>query len=161
MPTKVEYSEGLKMGYRWFDAGNVAPQFPFGYGLSYTTFALSTLALSSRTSDGTRPIEVRVTLKNTGRVRGAEVPQVYLSFPSAAGEPPKRLVAFEKVWLDPGQSKTVRLTIDPRASSHPFGVWDSAAQRWKSVNGAHAIMVGTSSAGTMLTDTITVLAPRP
>jgi beta-glucosidase len=88
------------------------------------------------------------------------VPQVYLSFPSSAGEPPKRLVAFEKVWLEPGQSKVVRLSIDPRSSSHPLGVWDGAAQRWTTVDGAHAIMVGTSSAGTMLTDTLTVRAAR-
>src|SRR6185436_2986656 len=128
MPTRVEYSEGLRIGYRWFDASNIAPRFPFGHGLSYTTFALTNLALSARASDGTRPITVSVKVTNTGKRRGAEVPQVYLGLPPEAGEPPKRLVAFRKVWLEPGQSTTVRMTVDPRAASHPFGVWDEASK---------------------------------
>jgi len=86
---------------------------------------------------------------------------VYVGFPREAGEPPKRLVAFEKVWLEPGQSKTVRMTIDPRAPNHPLGVWDSKAQRWSVADGRYALMVGTSSARATFTDTLTVRgAPR-
>jgi beta-glucosidase len=159
-PTTVEYSEGLQVGYRWFDANHIVPLFPFGHGLSYTTFKLSRLAVTPRTSDGTRPIEIRVAVTNTGRRRGAEVPQVYLAFPAAAGEPPKRLVAFQKVWLDPGETKVARTVIDPRASHHPLGIWDSAAQRWTAVDGTYTILVGTSSAATPLTDTRTVRLRR-
>src|SRR5204862_2808970 len=124
--TTVEYSEGLQIGYRWFDANRIAPRFPFGYGLSYTTFALSNLVVTPRAGDGTAPVTVRVTVANTGRRRGAEVPQAYLSFPEGAGEPPKRLVAFEKVWLAPGERKVVTMTLDPAAANHPLGVWDEA-----------------------------------
>jgi beta-glucosidase len=158
-PTTVEYSEGLQMGYRWFDAKGIAPRFPFGHGLSYTTFTLSQLTVTPRVSDGTRPIELRVTVTNTGRRRGAEVPQAYLSLPRRADEPPKRLVAFEKVWLDPGETKVVRLVVDPGASHHPLGIWDSAAQRWAVVDGTYTIMVGTSSAAPPLAHTLTVQSP--
>lgn len=160
--TTVRYDEGLRIGYRWFDANAIAPRFPFGYGLSYTTLALSTLAVSPRTTDGATPVTVSVTVTNTGRRRGAEVPQVYLGFPEGAGEPPARLVAFEKVWLDPGESRTVRMTIDPRAASHPFGVWDETAQRWRIPAGRFTVRVGTSSADARLTDTIRVggVGPR-
>ena len=155
-PTTVEYSEGLQIGYRWFDANRIAPRFPFGYGLSYTTFALSNLVVSPRSTDGTAPITVRVTVANTGKRRGAEVPQVYVSLPESAGEPPKRLVAFEKVWLDPGQRRTVTMTIDPSASNHPLGVWDEAAQRWRVPEGSYVIAVGTSSADARLSGTVTI-----
>jgi beta-glucosidase len=158
--TTVEYSEGLQIGYRWFDANRIAPRFPFGFGLSYTTFALSNLAVSPRSTDGTAPITVRVTVANTGRRRGAEVPQVYLSFPDGAGEPPKRLVAFEKVWLAPGERKTVTMTIDPAAPNHPLGVWDETAQRWRVPEGRYVITVGTSSADAGLTDSVTIDAAR-
>jgi beta-glucosidase len=155
-PVTVEYSEGLQIGYRWFDANRIAPRFPFGYGLSYTTFALSNLVVSPRSTDGTAPITVRVTVANTGKRRGAEVPQVYVSLPENAGEPPKRLVAFEKVWLDPGQRRTVTMTIDPSASSHPLGVWDEAAQRWRVPEGSYVIAVGMSSADARLNQTVTI-----
>jgi len=154
--TTVEYSEGLQIGYRWFDANRIAPRFPFGYGLSYTTFALSNLSVTPRSADGTSPITVRVTVANTGRRRGAEVPQVYLSFPDSAGEPPKRLVAFEKVWLAPGQRKTVTMVIDPSASNHPLGVWDEGARRWRVPAGRYGITVGTSSADAALRDSVTI-----
>jgi beta-glucosidase len=156
MPTRVEYSEGLRIGYRWFDANAIKPRFPFGYGLSYTTFALANLVVSPRKASATTPVTVSVRVTNTGKRRGAEVAQVYLGLPSDAGEPPKRLVAFRKVWLEPGQSTTVRMTIDPRATSHPFGVWDESAKRWVVRDGSYVVSVGTSSAGTFLSDTVRV-----
>jgi len=154
--TTVEYSEGLAIGYRWFDAKSIAPRFPFGHGLSYTTFALSNLSVTPRSANGTSPITVRVTVTNTGKRRGAEVPQVYVSFPDSAGEPPKRLVAFEKVWLAPGARRTVTMTIDPNASNHPLGVWDEGARRWRVPEGRYTITVGTSSADAALTDSVTI-----
>ena len=156
MPTRVEYSEGLRIGYRWFDASSVKPRFPFGFGLSYTTFALTNPSVSPRVASATTPITVSVRVTNTGKRRGAEVPQVYLGLPSDAGEPPKRLVAFRKVWLEPGQSTTVRMTIDPRATNHPLGVWDESAGRWVVRDGSYVVSVGTSSAGTFLSDTVRV-----
>ena len=152
----MEYSEGLQIGYRWFDANGVAPRFPFGFGLSYTTFALSNLIVTPREADGTSPITVRVTVANTGRRRGAEVPQVYVSFPEGAGEPPKRLVAFDKVWLAPGERRVVTMTIDPTAANHPLGVWDEGAQRWRVPAGRYTIGVGTSSADLALKESVTI-----
>ncbi|WP_248321595.1 hypothetical protein [Caballeronia sp. Sq4a] len=90
----VTYSEGLQIGYRWYDAQNVKPLFSFGHGLSYTTFKLSSLQVSPQATDGKKPIIVQVDVENTGAVAGAEVPQVYLSLPGGIGQPPKRLVGF-------------------------------------------------------------------
>jgi len=114
--------------------------------------------VSPRVASATTPISVSVRVRNTGKRRGAEVPQVYLGLPSDAGEPPKRLVAFRKVWLEPGQSTTVRMTIDPRAASHPLGVWDEAAKRWVVRDGSYVVSVGTSAAGRFLTESVRVRA---
>jgi Beta-glucosidase-related glycosidases len=155
-PYTVEYSEGLRIGYRWFDAEGIAPLFPFGHGLSYSTFSISDLALRTRVTDGIRPVAMTFTVRNTGKRRSVEVPQVYVTLPAAAGEPAKRLVGFQKVWLNPGERRTVRIVIDPRASNHPFGVWDAAAQQWTIPNGAYRISVGRSAGDLVLTDSITV-----
>jgi beta-glucosidase len=144
----VTYSEGLEMGYRWYDAQSIQPLFPFGFGLSYTTFSISDLDVQPKVTNGRGPIRVRFAVQNTGSRRGAEVPQVYLGLPAGTGEPPKRLVAFGKVWLDPGERRRVELTIDPEASNHPLGVWDSGAQRWVTVGGNYQVFVG-SSAGSI------------
>ncbi|MDR3435307.1 glycoside hydrolase family 3 C-terminal domain-containing protein [Telmatospirillum sp.] len=142
----VTYSEGLQMGYRWFQAQGIKPLFPFGYGLSYTTFQMSGLSVSPKVSDGTHPITVQFSVKNTGAVAGAEVPQLYLSLPSSASEPPKRLIGFKKVTLQPGETQRVTLTINPAASNHPLGIFDSTAQQWKVVGGTYQLSVGNSSA---------------
>src|ERR1019366_8752593 len=104
-PFDVNYTEGLKVGYKWFEAEHKQPLFPFGYGLSYTTFAYSALKADSNT--------VSFSVKNTGRRAGTEVAQVYVMLPSAAGEPFKRLAAWERVPLKAGESKTVTLPLDP------------------------------------------------
>jgi beta-glucosidase len=151
----VTYKERLEMGYRWYDAHNFKPAFPFGYGLSYTTFAIAGLQVTKRT-DGKKPVEVQFTVQNTGKVAGAEVPQVYLSLPPAVGEPPKRLVAFQKVQLGPGEKKRIKLTIDPSASNHPLGYWDTTADKWTIAPGVYGVGVGTSSANVSLRAGITV-----
>ena len=150
------YAEGLEIGYRWYDANNVQPQFPFGYGLSYTTFSVSDLEVNPRNTNGKRPIVVEFTVKNTGTVRGAEAPQVYFGLPASSGEPPKRLVAFEKVWLNPGEQRRVQLIVDPDANSHPLGHWRPGAQKWGTIRGDITVYVGTSAADLSLSRSITV-----
>jgi beta-glucosidase len=153
----VYYSEGLQMGYRWYDAQRIEPLFAFGHGLSYTTFALSNLSVTPKLSDGTRPVKVALDVENTGSVVGAEVPQIYLQLPSAANEPPKRLVAFQKVWLQPGEKRRIELTIDPAASSHPLSIFDSSVQAWKTLAGAYPLYVGTSSTKLALSDILKIV----
>lgn len=153
---QVYYSEDLKMGYRWYDAQGIAPQFAFGYGLSYTNFKISKLSVTQKSNDGTKPIQVSVSVKNTGTVAGAEVPQVYLGLPESANQPPKRLVGFKKIWLAPGEEKQVTITIDPAASNHPLSIWNVDADAWKTLDGNYKVYVGNSSNNITLTDTITV-----
>jgi beta-glucosidase len=152
----VTYSEGLNIGYRWYDTQNVKPRFPFGHGLSYTTFNLSNITVSPQMSDGTQPIIVTVDVQNTGSREGAEVPQVYLTMPAALNQPPKRLVAFQKVTLEPGQKTTVTFSIDPMASSHPLSTWNVATQRWVTSTGLYTLLVGNSSGALNLNSTISI-----
>ncbi|HZK06457.1 MAG TPA: glycoside hydrolase family 3 C-terminal domain-containing protein [Actinomycetaceae bacterium] len=140
----IRYSEGLEMGYRWFQGQGIEPLFPFGFGLSYTTFEVDDVAVSVDESDGIAPFEVTARVTNTGEVRGAEVVQVYLGIP-AAGQPPKRLVGFQKIWLEPGESGEVAITIDPSATNHPMSVWDCCSHGWIVVPGGYRVYVGTSS----------------
>ena len=132
----VNYDEGLKVGYKWYDAENKEVLFPFGYGLSYTTFAYSDL----KVDEGQTP-RVTFTLKNTGKHAGAEVAEVYAMLPASAGEPPKRLVGFDKVMLDPGQSREISIDIDPLYLS----VYDETSGKMKVVEGTYTLAVGGSS----------------
>jgi beta-glucosidase len=125
------YSEGLDIGYRWFDAHGIQPLFPFGYGLSYTTFAFSDLRLDGAAAT--------FTLTNTGDRAGADVAQAYVAFPSALGEPPRRLEGFQKVFLEPGESRTVTLPLDARA----FSYWGTDG--WTQAPGCYGVSVGDSS----------------
>jgi len=136
-PFPASYDEGLKVGYKWFDAEDKKPAFPFGFGLSYTSFAYSGLKAQGGTS-----LDVSFVVRNTGKVAGKEVAQVYLSLPASAKEPPKRLIGWEKVALQPGESKTVTLKIDPLYLS----VFDEASERWMIVPGEYRVMAGPSSA---------------
>ena len=134
----IDYTEGLKVGYKWFDAENKEPLFAFGYGLSYTTFAYSGLRAAMDS--------VSFTVRNTGRRAGAEIAQVYVGLPPAANEPPKRLVAWEKVSLDPGQSKTVTLRLEPKFLS----IFNEQTDDWELPAGAYTFSVGGSSRQTPL-----------
>ena len=144
------YSEKLLVGYRWYDAQNVAPLFPFGFGLSYTTFAVKTLSVS-RFSERTG-VRVACKVVNTGSRVGTEVVQVYVAAPPDAGEPPRQLKGFAKVKLKPGETRHVTVTLDRRA----FSIWDSGAGRWVLAPGQHQILVGTSSRDLPLHSTVTV-----
>jgi cytidylate kinase len=152
----MRYTEGLRMGYRWYQSQGIAPLFPFGFGLSYTTFALSDLAVTPAVVDPGTPVTVEVTVTNTGRLAGAEVVQVYVALPDDAGEPPRRLVGFRKIHLAPGGSERVRIVVDPQATSHPLSVWDDAAHDFVVVPGRHTLHVGTSCQDTPLTAGIEV-----
>ncbi|MFM0009500.1 glycoside hydrolase family 3 C-terminal domain-containing protein [Paraburkholderia sediminicola] len=130
------YAEKLNMGYRWYDAKNITPMFEFGYGLSYTHFSYSALSVKHR-PDGA--IDVSFTVRNDGRMAGAEVPQVYLGVPYR-DEPPRRLVGWEKIGLNPGEARHVRITVTPRMQS----VWDTSRNGWRYVPGG-TVYVGASS----------------
>jgi beta-glucosidase len=137
----IRYSEGLEIGYRWFQGQGIEPLFGFGFGLSYTTFDLTNVLVDA--PDGTAAaVTVTATLANTGPAAGAEVVQVYLGVP-AQGQPPKRLVGFQKVFLEPGESRPVTISIDPEATHHPFGVWDYCSQAFRTVPGDYTVYVGT------------------
>jgi beta-glucosidase len=140
------YSEKLDVGYRWYDAKNVEPLFPFGYGLSYTTFKLSHFSVSPENlawSTGAVDKNVRAELDvaNTGKRAGAEVVQVYVEQPKVNGEPPRQLRAFTKVALKPGETRHVALTLNQRS----FAVYDPTAHAWKFPAGTYRVFAGTSS----------------
>src|SRR5580692_6364122 len=132
----VTYDEGLKVGYKWYDAEKKAVLFPFGYGLSYTTFAYSGLKVTAG-----KETAVSFTVKNTGSRTGGEIAEVYAALPADAGEPPKRLVGWSKVWLKAGESKEVTVSVDAKYLS----IYDEAADGWKLVPGGYTFMVGGSS----------------
>jgi beta-glucosidase len=139
---KVHYSEGILVGYRWYDANNVQPLFPFGYGLSYTTFGYSDLRLSQAKINGVSTEQVTATVTNTGTTAGSDVAQLYLGDPAAAGEPPRQLVDYQRVTLAPGQSTQVTFDVTPRDTWW----WDQPAGGWSQTAGAYQVYVGDSSA---------------
>jgi beta-glucosidase len=138
------YSEKLDVGYRWYDAHQVQPLFPFGYGLSYTTFKLSDLQVTPGKltgMDSKANVQVDLQVKNTGKRDGAEVIEVYVEQPEKNGEPPRQLRAFTKVDLKPGQSQPVRMNLGSRS----FSIYDPDLHAWKVPGGKYQILVGTSS----------------
>ena len=139
-PFQVAYDEGLKVGYKWYDAEKKPVLFPFGYGLSYTTYKYSGL---TATPDATSADKVKVTftLTNIGTREGAEITEVYAALPESAQEPPKRLVGFSKVKLAAGAKQTVTIDIDPKYLS----IFDEAKDAWSLIPGDYTIMVGGSS----------------
>jgi beta-glucosidase len=143
----VQYSEGLNVGYRWYDRQNITPLFPFGFGLSYTSFAYANLSVAAPDAAGAVAVSFDVT--NSGVRAGAEVAQVYVGQPSAAGEPSRNLRGFTKVTLDPGQTRRVTVTLDARS----FQAWIGG--RWSTAAGAHQILVGGSSRDIRLTGSVT------
>lgn len=155
----VTYSEQLNIGYRWYDANvsgacaakegrNPCVAFPFGHGLSYTTFDLGTPSMSFDQKE--EAWRVSMPVKNTGKRAGAEVVQVYVTLPASANavgavQPPKRLIGFQRVELEPGASADAQVTINPTASNHPLSVWDETARKWVMPAGNYTIWVGRSS----------------
>ena len=167
----IPYSEKLLVDYRWFDAKNIVPRFAFGYGLSYTTFAYSKLEWSQLISESilnsdyifwrlglgvgsstdkwlSEPIvRVAFTIKNTGKVAGTEIPQLYLAHPTSAGEPPRVLKGFEAVVLAASQSKQVTIDLTP----HQLSYWDVSKKGWRRSIGAIGLNIGPNSRDFKLT----------
>ena len=137
---RVAYTEGIFLGYRHFDKDNVKPMFPFGFGLSYTTFKYGGLQIAPPTPTHTVPVTFQVT--NTGKVAGAEVAEVYVGekHPKIA-RPVKELKGFARVELKPGETRTVTVTLDPRA----FSYYDVKSKKWTADPGEFDILVGASS----------------
>ena len=135
-PFQVYYDESLKVGYKWYDAEKKPVLFPFGFGLSYTTYAYSGLSVTPGL-----PTTVSFTVKNTGKRAGTEIAQVYASLPDAAGEPPKRLIGWTRVELAPGESKQVSVAV----IRDRLTIYDEASGSWKLLPGNYVIRVGTSS----------------
>lgn len=157
---QCNFSEGVHIDYRYFDANNMTVRYPFGYGLSYTTFSHSNLqisvtnqtALSQKYPTGVLTlggqkdlfddiVTITSSVKNTGDVAGAEVAQLYLSYPAAAAQPPRQLRGFEKVTLQPGEEKEVSFALRRRDLSF----WDVGAQKWAIAEGEYGVFVGGSS----------------
>jgi beta-glucosidase len=134
----ANYSEGVLVGYRWYDAKNQAPLFPFGFGLSFTSFQYAGARVEHKAGyDAT--VSVRVT--NSGKRAGSEVVQLYLGFPAEAGEPPRQLKGFSRVDLNPGESKTVTMAVNRES----LAAWDESAHGWKVYPGKYTVDVGASS----------------
>jgi beta-glucosidase len=143
------YSDGIFVGYRHFDKNNIEPLFPFGYGLSYTTFAYNNLRLEPKSVSGNVKIEVEFDVKNTGTIEGKEIVQLYINDLEASVErPEKELKRFSKVSLKPGESKTVSFTLDKSALSF----YDDKSLSWKTEPGEFEIMIGSSSREIKLRD---------
>jgi beta-glucosidase len=136
------YSEGLGVGYRYDDAAGITPLFPFGFGLSYTSFAFSHLTVSGPDGGNDPSVRVNAEVTNTGARAGTEVAQLYVGDPAAAGEPPRQLKAFQRVDLRPGQHATVHFTLN----ASDLAYWDTAAQGWAVGSGSYQVYVGDSSA---------------
>jgi beta-glucosidase len=147
----VQYNEGLKVGYKWYDAEHKDPLFPFGFGLSFASFQYSNLEISAE-----KEVVVSFDVANTGLRSGGEVAQVYLGLPKRAGEPPKRLVGWEKVHLDAGRVGHVQLTIDPRM----LAIFDVKANDWHVLPGEYQFLVGSSSQDLALTAVSTLREQR-
>ena len=145
----LPYTEGAAAGYKWLERQNAQPLFPFGHGLSYTSFGYGPISGSAGPS-GT--VHVRFTLRNTGRRGGMAVGQVYASPASGGWEAPKRLVGFAKIDLAPGQVKTVDVDVDPRL----LATFDEAGHAWRIAPGQYRLMLGASSADLRSNTTVTM-----
>ena len=135
----VHYNEGLLVGYRWYNARNETPLFPFGYGLSYTSFRLSRLAIANGGQAGSENVSLHV--RNIGGRRGSEVVQLYVTFPESAGEPPRQLRGFRRITLAPGQATEVRFELTRAA----LDIWSDNVSGWTMASGRYRIDVGISS----------------
>jgi beta-glucosidase len=142
----VHYDEGPEVGYKWYETQHKQPLFAFGFGLSYTTYAYSDLSVDSSAKTA------RFTVKNTGQRAGTEIAEVYARLPGGLDESFKRLVGWKRVTLDPGESQTVTVAIDPRA----LQTFDEATNRWNFAPGDYGVFVGASSDNTPLTASLAV-----
>ena len=143
--TGVVYSEGVDIGYRWYQSAGITPLFPFGYGLSYTSFSFSNEKVGAFNADG--DATVTATITNTGSVAGADVAQLYVGDPAASQDPPEQLKGFQRVTLNPGQAATVTFPL----TIHDLASWSPTDNQWEAQAGSYSIKVGDSSASLPLT----------
>ena len=155
---EANYGEGIFIGYRYYDARKLAPLFPFGFGLSYTTFAYSNLRVKPAVINDTQSVSVQVTIRNSGRVAGKEVVQLYMreQQPSVV-RPEKELKAFAKVALEAGEQKTLSFKLEGR----DFAYYDVMHHDWVVNSGKFEILVGASSQDLRLTQTVEVHKSKP
>lgn len=144
----AEYTEGAKVGYKWYQAEHKPVLFPFGFGLSYTTYHYSGLKIEN---DGQR-YTAHFTVGNTGRRAGTEIAQVYVTLPDAAGESFQRLAGWQRVELQPGEEKSVTVALDPRTLS----IFDEQKNGWTLLPGTYRVVAGASSADTPLNGTLNI-----
>jgi len=150
---KVEYKEGIFIGYRYYDKKNIEPLFPFGYGLSYTSFEYSNLTLDKKDMMDTDTLSVTVSVKNTGNVAGKEIVQLYVQdVSSSIVRPEKELKGFEKIELQPGEERIVTFTLNKRS----FAYYNVELKDWHVETGEFNILVGKSSREIVLTESIHV-----
>jgi beta-glucosidase len=142
----VHYDEGPEVGYKWYEAQNKKPLFPFGFGLSYTTYAYSALSIDSSAR------KARFTVKNTGRRPGTEIAEVYARLPKGSDQGFKRLAGWQRISLAPGQSQTVEVVIDPRV----LQTFDETSNGWTLTPGEYAVSVGSASDDTPLSGTLRI-----
>jgi beta-glucosidase len=143
-PFNVDYTiDGFNEGYKWYDAQGFTPLFPFGFGLSYTTFTITNPQLTATTTGNNPGFQVTFDVQNTGARMGAEVAQVYLGLPASTGEQ-KRLVGWQKVPLTAGQQHSATVQVNSGDSSHPFAYWDTTAQAWTIASGTYTVYLGNS-----------------
>lgn len=154
---QVSYSEGLAVGYKWYEAKGIQPLFPFGFGLSYTSFSYDKLQVTPTIDvHSHKKVTVSFRVANTGSQPGQATPQVYLTLPASTGEPGQRLVAFSKVSLKPGQSATVTETIDPTDASEPLSYWSTTDHSWATAPGIYGVAVGSDSSTAALSGSFAV-----
>ena len=147
------YAEGIFVGYRWYDCRKMPVLFPFGHGLSYTKFEYKDIKLSSSSIKDKDGVDVFVTVKNTGACAGKEIVQVYVSDKTGVEiRPVKELKGFEKVFLKPGEEKTVKITLDKRA----FAYWNTDTKEWYAPSGEYEILAAASSADIRLSAKLNV-----
>ncbi|MBT2599363.1 MULTISPECIES: glycoside hydrolase family 3 C-terminal domain-containing protein [Oceanobacillus] len=150
---KVEYKEGIFTGYRYYDTKEIEPLFPFGYGLSYTTFDYTAISVDEKELTDEETVDVHVSVKNTGKVAGKEVIQLYIrDAETSVIRPAKELKGFEKVALDPGEETTVTFTLDKRA----FAYYNIQLKDWHVETGEFEILVGKSSRDILLKEVVKV-----
>ena len=141
----VDYTiDGFNVGYKWYDSQGLTPLFPFGFGLSYTSFSTLNAQLTANVSGSSSSFQVNFDLQNTGARAGAEVAQVYVGLPSSTGEA-KRLVGWQKVSLAPGQLQSETIQVSASDSSHPLSYWDTGSQSWLVASGTYTVYLGNSS----------------
>ena len=156
-PRPRRYDQKLEVGYRWYNTHGVAPAFPFGHGLSYTTFAYSNLRIVSA-KNGRTPRSVSVVVQNTGLRSGAEVVQLYVRFPASAGEPDSpQLRGFEKLTLAPGDKRTVTFSEGSIGDDRWLSIWDVKTHAWALPRGEFDVLVGASSVDIRVRGKINIL----